>query len=155
AQPPKLIASLPHPRVEDIFVGRHAEREQLAAALFPASGSRHPVVVSGMPGVGKSYLVDRFYWENLARFPGGYQRLALDPENPGNAAELLATLRDRLKLPAGAAEVLAARLVTPLTLLHIENADTFAAGGVVGEAAASLPQCALVVSARFRDLGFV
>src|SRR5271156_3113165 len=99
--PPPSVGSLPHPRVEDIFVGRLAEREQLAAALFPTSGTRRPVVVSGMAGVGKSYLVDRFYWENMARFAGGYLRLALDPGNPANAADLLATLRDRLKLPAG------------------------------------------------------
>src|SRR5207245_2934067 len=64
--PPAPAASEPHPRVEDIFVGRQSDWERLAAALFPASGRRRPVVVSGMPGVGKSYLVDRFYWENMA-----------------------------------------------------------------------------------------
>jgi len=47
AEPAKPLAALPHPRVEDLFVGRSAERELLAAALFPASGARHPVVVSG------------------------------------------------------------------------------------------------------------
>ena len=107
-----------------------------------------------MAGVGKSYLVDRFYWENMARFPGGYVRLALDPDNPASAAELLATLRDRLKLPAGDDAGLALRLSTPLTLVHIENADNFDAGRVVGDVAAALPGCALVVSARLRDLGF-
>jgi hypothetical protein len=40
AAPAKPLASLPHPRVEDLFVGRSAERDQLAAALFPASGTR-------------------------------------------------------------------------------------------------------------------
>ena len=153
-QPPISALSLPHPRVEDLFVGRRTERESLAAAVFPATGTRRPVVVSGMAGVGKSYLVDRFYWENMARFPGGYVRLALDPDNPASAAELLATLRDRLKLPASDDVGLALRLSTPLTLVHIENADSFDAGRVVGDLAATLPGCALVVSARLRDLGF-
>jgi AAA ATPase domain len=148
-----IVASEPHPRVGDIFVGRQEEREQLAAALFPASGRRRPVVVSGMPGVGKSYLVDRFYWQNMTRFPGGYVRLALNPANPGSAADLLNTLPDRLKLPAGDGQALAHRLLMPLTLLHIENADSFDAGRVVGELAGELPGCAVVVSARFRRLG--
>ena len=63
------------------------------------------------------------------------------------------TLRDRLKLPAGDGEALAARLLMPLTLVHIENADTFEAGQIAGDLAASLPGCALVVSARLRGLG--
>jgi tetratricopeptide (TPR) repeat protein len=106
-----------------------------------------------MAGVGKSYLVDRFFWEHADRFPGGYLRLALDPDKPASAADLVVTLRDRLKLPAGDGAVLVPRLLTPLTLLHIENADSFDAGRVVGELAGQLPGCALVVSARFRRLG--
>ena len=149
----KLAASLPHPRVEDLFVGRAAERDALAAALSPAGGARRPVVVSGMAGVGKSYLVDRFFWEKGAQFPGGYLRLAFDPDKPATAADLLSMLRDRLKLPAGDDGALAARLLMPLTLVHVENADTVEAGQVTGDLAASLPGCALVSSARLRGLG--
>jgi hypothetical protein len=152
-EPTKPAAPLPHPWVEDLFVGRQAESAALAAALFPTGGTRRPVVVSGMAGVGKSYLVDRFFWESAAQFPGGYVRLALDPDNPVSAAELLANLRDWLKLPAGDNDALAARLRIPLTLVHVENADTFEAGRVAGDLAASLPGCPLVVSARFRGLG--
>ena len=126
-------------------------RSQLPCSRQAAT--RRPVVVSGMAGVGKSYLVDRFFWENAAQFPGGYQRLAFDPDKPASAADLLATLRDRLKVPAGDDEALAARLLMPLTLVHIENADTFEAGQIVGDLAASLPGCALVISARLRGLG--
>ena len=136
AQPPKPAVSLPHPRVEDVFVGRETERAALAAALFPATGPRRPVVVSGMAGLGKSYLVDRFFWENAGRFPGGYLRLALDPDKPTSPEDLLAILRDRLKLPLGDDEALVARLVTPLTLIHVENADDFGASRVVGDLAA-------------------
>jgi hypothetical protein len=144
---------LPHPRVEDLFVGRSAEREQLAAALFPATGTRRPVVVSGMAGVGKSYLVDRFFCEHRTQFPGGYLRLALDPDKPATAGDLLSSLRDRLKLPAGDDGALAARLAMPLTLVHLENADTIETGQVAGDLAASLPGCALIFSARLRGLG--
>jgi hypothetical protein len=150
---PSAIASMPHPRVEDLFVGRGEERAKLGGALFPAAGTGRPVVVSGMAGIGKSYLVDRFYWEHRTRFLGGYVRLTLDPDNPASAAELLAALRDRLKLPAGDNATLAARLSLPLTLVHVENADNFDAGGVIGDMAAELPGCALVISGRFRDLG--
>jgi hypothetical protein len=112
------VSSGTHPRVEDVFVGREADLKKLAAYLFPEDGSRRPVVVSGMAGVGKSYLVDRFYAENKDRFyaenkdrfPGGYIRLALDPENPAAAAELLAQIADRLKLPPGDAGVVAAQI---------------------------------------------
>jgi hypothetical protein len=153
AEPAKPLASLPHPRVEDLFVGRSAEREQLAAALFPAGGACRPAVVSGMAGVGKSYLVDRFFWEHGAQFPGGYLRLAFDPDKPASAANLLSMLRDRLKLPAGDDESVAARLLMPLTLLHLENVDTIETGQVAGDLAASLPGCALIFSARLRGLG--
>jgi hypothetical protein len=47
-EPSKPAASVPHPRVEDLFVGRRAERDALSVALFPASGRRRPAVVSGM-----------------------------------------------------------------------------------------------------------
>ena len=144
--PAKPLASLPHPRVEDLFVGRAAEREQLAAALFPATGTRRPVVVSGMAGVGKSYLVDRFFWEHGAQLPGGYLRLPFDPDKLDTAADLLSVLRDRLKLPAGDDGAVAARLLMPPTLVHIENADTIEAGQVAGDLAASLPGCALIAS---------
>jgi hypothetical protein len=152
-EPSKLAMSLPHPRVEDLFVGRSKEREELAGAVFVTNGRRRPVVVSGMAGVGKSYLVDRFFWENAGRFPGGYLRLAFDPDKPASAEDLLAILHDRLKLPAGGDDALVARLVMPLTLVHLENADAFDTGGVAGDLAALLPGCALVISARLRRLG--
>ncbi len=152
-EPSKSAASLPHPRVEDLFVGRSAEREKLAAALFPTNVTRRPVVVSGMAGVGKSYLVDRFFWENAARFPGGYPRLAFDPDKPATAADFVATLSDRLKLKPGDDQALLARLLMPLTLVHVENADTPEAGHIVADLANSLPGCALIISARLRGLG--
>jgi hypothetical protein len=106
-----------------------------------------------MAGVGKSYLADRFFWEHGAQFPGGYLRLALDPDKPATVADLLPILLDRLKLPVGDDEALLARLPAPLTLVHIENADTVEAGQIVGDLSDSLPDCALIISARLRGLG--
>ncbi len=130
-----------------------AELGKLAECLFPASGKRRPVAVVGMGGVGKSYLVDRFYWENAARFPGGYVRVALDPEKLVTADDLLATTAERLKLPAADLGALQARLLAPLTLLHVENIDTLEAGKLIGGVVNRLAGCALVASARLRTLG--
>jgi hypothetical protein len=54
-------AGMPHPRVAEVFVGRLAQLDRLAALIFPANGAPRPAVISGMAGVGKSYLADRFY----------------------------------------------------------------------------------------------
>jgi tetratricopeptide (TPR) repeat protein len=152
--PSVSVPPLPtHPRVEDVFVGRGDELKAMAALLLPAGGRRRPVVVSGMPGVGKSYLVDRFFSQHGDKFPGGYARLALDPENLASAADLRAQLADRLKLPPGDVAALAARLQGPLALLHVESVDSREAGRLAGELAASLPGCALVFSARYCGVG--
>ena len=140
-------------RAGDLFVGRRPQLDRLAELIFPRAGTRRPMVISGMPGVGKSYLADRFYWERRDRFPGEYLRLSLDPNNPTPAANLLADIADRLKVSGGDPAALAARLQAPATLLHIENADTPEVGRVVGEAVGQLPGCAVIVSARLRGLG--
>lgn len=119
-----MLLSAPHPQVEDVFAGRAEELRVLSACLLPADRRRRPVVVSGMGGVGKSYLVDRFYTQHDGTFPGGYILLAVDPETPGSGGELLTQIADRLKLPPADAAGLVARLQAPLTLLHVENVDT-------------------------------
>ncbi|MFO1155679.1 MAG: SEFIR domain-containing protein [Rhodospirillales bacterium] len=152
--PPRAAASsAPHARVADVFVGRKAQLDVLAACLLPPDAARRrPVAVTGMGGVGKSYLVDRFFIEQRAAFAGGYHRLALDAEKPGSADDLLALLADRLKLPAADDAALAAALIMPPSLLHVENIDTPEAAAVAGALAARLPGCALVFSARMGTL---
>jgi len=152
--PCAAASSAPHARVADVFVGRTAQLAVLTACLLPAdAGRRRPVAVTGMGGIGKSYLVDRFFVEHRAAFAGGYHRLALDAEKPGSADDLLALLADRLKLPAAADDaVIAAALAMPLALLHVENIDTPEAAAVGGALAARLPGCALVFSARMGTL---
>ena len=52
----------------------------------PEEGETRPVAicaVQGMPGVGKSYLSERFAYLYRGRFPGGVYRLVLDPEGGG------------------------------------------------------------------------
>ncbi len=144
-----------HPRVEDVFAGRQAELARLEQVLLRANGGARAVavcLVQGMGGVGKSYLVDRFYALHQADFPGGYLRLPLDPRQPVEAGALLGRLRDLLQLPAGA-PVLSARLQQPLTLVHIENADSRAAATAVAQVAWRLEGCPVAVSGRFQGLG--
>jgi tetratricopeptide (TPR) repeat protein len=103
-----------------------------------------------MGGVGKSYLVDRFFLDNRDFF-GGYQRLALDPVNPSSAKVLLEALANKLKLDD--VDVCAAELRRQRILLHIENVDSDDAAGVAGALCDALPGCWLVLSARLRELG--
>jgi len=151
---PPCSGGTPHARVGEVFVGRKAQLAVLAGCLLPDDAAqRRPVAVMGMGGVGKSYLVDRFFWDNRPGFPGGYHRLALDAENPGTAADLLAALADRLKLPAAAEDAtIAAALHAPLALVHVENVDTDEAAATAGDLASRLPGCALVLSARMSTL---
>jgi predicted MPP superfamily phosphohydrolase len=147
-----------HPRVEDVFAGRQAELQRLEQVLLRANGGARTVAVcsvQGMAGVGKSYLVDRFYARHAADFPGGYLRLALDPRQPLEAETLLGRLRDLLQLPAGAGgdAMLSARLRQPLTLVHIENADSQEIARAVAQAVQRLTNCPVAVSGRFQHLG--
>jgi predicted MPP superfamily phosphohydrolase len=147
-----------HPRVEDVFAGRQAELQRLEQVLLRANGGARTVAVcsvQGMAGVGKSYLVDRFYARHAADFPGGYLRLVLDPRQPLEAETLLGRLRDLLQLPAstGGDAMLCARLRQPLTLMHIENADSWETARAVAQAVQRLADCPMAVSGRFQHLG--
>src|SRR4051794_28692578 len=55
-----------------VFVGREAELRTLEAALLPVEGGKagnQICVISGMPGVGKSYLVEQFVQKWQASLP--------------------------------------------------------------------------------------
>ena len=88
-------------------------------------------------------------------FPGGYLRLALDPRQPLEAETVLGRLRDQLQLPAGANRdaMLCARLQQPLTLVHIENADSRETARAVAQAVQRLVDCPVAISGRFQGLG--
>jgi tetratricopeptide (TPR) repeat protein len=150
----------PAARPADCFVGRTHELVQLAEALLPAAGPPLPVAVvalQGMPGVGKSFLVDRFAQEHRGRFPGGYHVVALEPD----AAHTVDMLGGRLATLVGqhiwggpgAWGELVARLQAPAALVHVENVDGDEPIAAVLDLARRLGDCALVISGRSRRFG--
>ncbi|HYG63228.1 MAG TPA: hypothetical protein VEL74_11655 [Thermoanaerobaculia bacterium] len=148
-----------HPRVSDVFVGRQEELTALRQALLtePAEGLPATVcAIQGMPGVGKSYLADRFAVDHMDRFPGGCLRLVVDPKAPAAPRAMLDELAARLELAGGdgVAARVRERLLQPRTLLHIENVDSPAAEVEAGRLLRELPGCAVLVTGRLHDLGF-
>lgn len=140
-----------------VFVGRDRELDILRRALLPEGDVRPTVCcIQGIPGVGKSFLVDRFFDLHQARFPGGYLRLVLDLFESPSARDLALGLLDRLELTVGGADPLALlreRLRSPATLVNIDNVDTREQAGPVLELVESLGNCAVVVSGRLAKLG--
>jgi tetratricopeptide (TPR) repeat protein len=148
-QPRPLPRPAPSTR---LFVGRTRELDALKAAVIPAD--RRPVAICalhGMPGVGKSYLAERFAEVHKAHFPGGWTRLVLNPNALPGAEALLGELGDQLKLPAGGhtAERCRERLLRPLSLVIVENVDSREAAAVVGQLVTWLSGCPLLVTGRF------
>ncbi len=146
----------PQPMPTGSFVGRIRELEELKAALLPSE--RRPVLicaVHGMPGVGKSYLAERFAELHRESFPGGCARLVLNPSTLPSMEALLGELGEQLGLPAGGhmAERCRERLLRPLSLLLVENIDSREAAGVAGRLVAALPGCPVLVTGRFQGFG--
>lgn len=141
-----------------VFVGREEELAILKEALLPASGAPQVTVicnVQGMAGVGKTWLVEHFYDQHRAAFPGGLLRLVLDPASPRTADELIGQLADAVKLPGGETPleerlVRALRLAWPL--VHVENVDSRALGRVAVAFAGRLPGLPVAISGRFTGL---
>ncbi|HKV10991.1 MAG TPA: protein kinase [Thermoanaerobaculia bacterium] len=147
-----------HPRVADLFVGRGDELRRIGERLLPEAAeglSAAVCAVQGMPGVGKSFLTDRFAHEYADRFPGGYLRFVIDPKKPETPETVLNELADRLKIPGGSdlMERVRQRLCWPRTLLHLENVDSPNAEVTVGRLLQELPGAAVIVTGRLHDLG--
>ncbi len=157
--PAKGAAPVPHPRAREVFVGRERELAELEAAVLPPVGPAHPVAIcalQGMPGVGKSYLADRFAHLHRDRFPGGYLKLPLEPGVARTAEEIGGVIANRLDLRwggPGAWEGLRARLLQPKALLHVENADAEPSAVATAELVVRLEGVAVIVSGRFQGLG--
>ena len=138
------------------FVGREQELEKIEAALLPEQ--RRPVLicaVHGMPGVGKSYLAERFADLHREDFPGGFARLVLNPTNPPSVEALLGELGAQLGLSGGGqmAARCRERLLRPLSLLLVENVDSRDAAAVAGRLVAAFPECPVIVTGRFQGFG--
>jgi tetratricopeptide (TPR) repeat protein len=109
-----------------------------------------------MPGVGKSYLADHFAKLHHSSFPGGCLRLPLSPDETRTTAELREILADLLEIPDHNLRQwndLRRRLLTPSTLLHIENIDSEASANTAAAVTARLQGCRIIVTGRFQGLG--
>ncbi|MDC0669782.1 hypothetical protein [Nannocystis radixulma] len=166
--PPTSSAALPavpqerlaHLGVRDAFVGRLEELQKLKNILLPSDGSPLATAIAtiqGMPGVGKSYLVDRFAYVCRDSFLGGYYTLALDPCGASAAESLggrLATLVGQRRWGDDCAWTeLRTRLCSPRSLIHIENIDSYETALSAVAFARRLLGCALIFSGRSRHLG--
>ena len=144
-------------RAATVFVGRHDELAQLKTALL--GNARSPIAITalhGMAGVGKSWLADHFFATHRQHFPGGYQRLTLDAENPTSADLLLTGLAETLQISTPRQALIRqvqARLQQPRVLVHIENIDSDAAATVAAQFCQNLPECAIVLSGRLDNFG--
>ena len=121
---PAHSLALPPPEPGPCY-GREVELAELRTLLIvESSAAAAPVLVcSGLPGVGKSLLVETFAYRHWREhFPGGYVSLKLDPRNPQDAGACLLQLGRGLRLPESAN--VRERLVEPRTLVHLENVDS-------------------------------
>jgi hypothetical protein len=85
--PPPPVASLPHPRVEDLFADRKAEREKLTAALLPPDGT-HKASVKPKVFISYSWLDEKDRNGNPVILASGRPSRIPD-ERALNLAELL------------------------------------------------------------------
>ncbi|MBK9369589.1 MAG: metallophosphoesterase, partial [Deltaproteobacteria bacterium] len=151
----RTVASAPPPAdALAKFVGRETQLSALAAALLPPSGQAQAAVVcnlQGMAGVGKSFLVERFYADHQARFPGGHLKITLGHDAAPSADALLSDLAERLRLQPGPGD-LAARVRMALEdkrpLLHLDNLDTPALAQAAAELVERLPGVPLILTGR-------
>jgi hypothetical protein len=136
------------------FIGREAELDTIAAALL--STQRLPVAVHGMPGVGKTHLVQQFANLNGEKYPGGVVQSRLDPQMDYTTERLLEDIVERLSLPAEMARKPAEvreRLLQPLTLLILENIDSSKLATPVATLLRQLGGCPTLVTGRLQGLG--
>ena len=143
------------------FIGRTTQLAALAAALLPPSGQAQAAVVcnlQGMAGVGKSFLIDRFYAGHSASFPGSHLKITLGHGAAPSADALLSELAERLRLKPSPGD-LAARVRLALQdtrpLLHLDNLDTPTLAAAAAELVERLPGVPLILTGRhtFDDAG--
>lgn len=156
------------------FIGRSDELDALRKALLPDdSAARKPTVVccaiEGMPGVGKTRLAEEFvqrHWLPALALPADADpgahvlRVALAHDDRRSALDLGNTLADLLRSP-GPSDSLWQRLRPQLLegpyrkprLVLIENVDDAPQARVVAELVGHLRGCAILVTARHRQIG--
>ena len=139
------------------FVGREQLLEQLKVLLNPSP----PVVaLTGMPGVGKSFLADHFATLHAGHFSGGVIRVLLEPGEQRSVNVLLRELVDRFSEQTKGvssaqelAELVTRGLRTGRALLHVENADDGASSRAARGLVKKLGGAPVVVTGRLEGLG--
>ncbi len=155
------------------FVGRTHELDQLRAALLPAArgaGTQPTVIccaIDGMPGVGKTRLAEEFVaheWRVALGLPEGTPlgdlraHLALTPADRRDAEALAAAVLSAYGRNARVGEAQAGLCQLLCSgpggrrLLLIENVDDRLQAEAVGRLVAQLPGCAVLSTARYREL---
>lgn len=155
------------------FVGRTGELDQLRAALLPAArgtDTRPTVIccaIDGMPGVGKTRLAEEFVgddWRETLGLPKGTPqqdycaRLALGQDDRRSAEDLAAAVLAGYQRNVPVDQAINALREVLLSgpggrrLLLIENVDGPAQAKAVATLVTRLSGCALLVTARYRDL---
>ena len=149
----KVLATW-EPREHATFIGRGDEVAALDAALA-AEGARVAVVaVQGMPGVGKTYLVEEWCARNRSSL-GPLCRWVMDPPRPAVASTGLVELAAQAGIDCDRTPVdeIPALLAARRALIHIDNVDSDGAAGALVELLALLPQVPAIVTGRLSSLG--
>ena len=152
AQPAVRVPLEPASRTTSCY-GRDEQIERLAQLLLHPTEPVLVCSVHGLPGVGKSFLVDTLAWRRRADFPGYYK---LPMEAGTESRGMMNTLADRLGVRGDEAQVRAqvrAALIEGRALVHIENVDSDAAAVEARKLTGALNGCRVVLTGRIRDLG--
>ncbi len=168
--PVPVAAFIPTPGT---FIGRTDELAQLRAALLPDAQNAAPrptvicCAIDGMPGVGKTRLAEQFVtheWRVALGLPEDAPlddlraHLALTPADRRDAEALAAAVLSAYGRNArmGEAQAGLRQLLCSgpggRRLLLIENVDDRPQAEAVGRLVAQLPGCAVLSTARYREL---
>ena len=154
SQPPTVSATpLPADALAK-FIGRAEQLADLAAALLPPSGQAQASVVcnvQGMAGVGKSFLVARFFDNHRASFPGGHLKIPLGSAERPTIDTLLQKIADHLGLklaPGALAAGLRMKFEDKPPLLHLDNLDTDQQTEAAARLVRLLPHTPIVLNGR-------
>jgi tetratricopeptide (TPR) repeat protein/predicted MPP superfamily phosphohydrolase len=139
------------PQEHHVFVGRADEVAALDRAF--AIGPTARVAVQGMPGVGKTYLVEEWCATRRKQF-GPLCRWVMDPLSPTDATAALRQLASQAgidpdrTLTDEVPDLLAERSA----LVHVDNVDSSDAAGAVAQLLAMIPRVPAIVTGRYTGL---